>query len=131
LGADPAFAQVLNGEIDESAVLGTLLPLRFSHSPAMDQARFDAEGLFEVLLERLADLGGAGGDAFETLLAHDPHFLTLALAGSWRPLQEPQSREGVWFTADGQALLLVQTHAAGFDPQTQVAAIDRIRSTFA
>ena len=131
LRADPAFAQVLNGEIDEAAVLGTLLPLRYSHSPAMDQARFDAEGLYEILLERLADLGGAGGEAFETLLAHDPHFLTLALAESWRPLQEPQLREGVWFTGDGQALLLVQTHAAGFDPQAQVAAIERIRSTFA
>lgn len=131
LRTDPAFAQVLNGEIDEVALLDTLLPLRFSHSPAMDPARFDAEGLFEALMERLADLGGAGGEAFETLLAHDPQFLTLALAESWRPLQEPELREGVWFTTVGEALLLVQTHAAGFDPQGQAEAIAGIRAAFA
>lgn len=130
LRQDPAFAQVLNGEIDESLVLATLLPLRYSHSPAMDHARFDAEGLFEVLLDRLADMGGASGAAFDTLLAHDPHFLTLALAESWKPLQEPMLREGVWFTRDGEALLLVQTGAAGFDPQAQAEAIAKIRTTF-
>lgn len=130
LRTDPAFAQVLNGEIDESAMLATLMPLRFSHSPGMDVARFDVDGLYEVLLERLADLGGAGGEAFDTLLAHDPHFLTLALAESWQPLQEPTLREGVWFTGNGEALLLVQTEAAGFDPQAQAAAIATIRSTF-
>lgn len=131
LRADAAFSQVLNGEIDEAALLDTLLPLRFSYSPAMDQALFDADGLYQVLIERLADLGGAGGEAFETLLAHDPHFLTLALAESWRPLQEPELREGVWFTGNGEALLLVQTRAAGFDPQAQAAAIATIRATFA
>ncbi|MFB9069532.1 MMPL family transporter [Pseudofulvimonas gallinarii] len=130
LRTDPAFAQVLNGEIDESAMLATLMPLRFSHSPGMDVARFDVDGLYEVLLERLADLGGAGGEAFDTLLAHDPHFLTLALAESWQPLQEPTLRDGVWFTGNGEALLLVQTEAAGFDPQAQAAAIATIRSTF-
>lgn len=130
LRADPAYTQVLNGEVDEAALLDRLLPLRFSHSPAMDEARFDAEGLFEVLVERLADLGGAGGEAFETLLAHDPHFLTLALAESWRPLQEPELREGLWFTKADEALLLVQTQAAGFDPQAQAEAIATLRGAF-
>lgn len=131
LREDPAFTQVLNGETGELAQLQSVLPLRFSHSPGMDSARFDAAGLAEVLRDRLADLGAFAGEAFDTLLAHDPHLLTLALADSWRPLREPALRQGVWFGSDGRALLLVQTRAAGFDPSAQAQVIARVREVFA
>lgn len=131
LSASGLFDRVLNGEIDEVAELETLLPLRFTHSPGMDRARFDTDGLAEALRERLADLGGAGGEAFETLLAHDPQLLTLAMAEAWQPARMPALREGVWFSAQGEALLLAQTHAAGFDPQAQAQALATVEREFA
>ena len=128
---DDAFARVFNGEVDLAAELAQLLPLRFTHSPAMDAAAFDSEALADVLGERLADMGGIGGEAFDTLLAHDPQFLTLAMAESWQPSQQPELRDGVWFGAQGDALLVVETNAGGFDPQAQAEALASLRETFA
>jgi predicted exporter len=131
LSADPAFLRIENGEIDEEAMLATLLPLRFTHSPAMDDARFDAAGLTDVLEARLADVGSVAGAAFEMLLAHDPQFLTLSMLEAWRPAREPVLRDGVWFSADGSAMLLTETAAAGFDPQAQADALAKVRAAFA
>lgn len=128
---DDAFARVFNGEIDLDAELAQLLPLRFTHSVAMDGAAFDSNALADVLGERLADMGGVGGEAFDTLLAHDPQFLTLAMAESWQPSQQPESREGVWVGAQGEALLVVETRAGGFDPQAQAEALVTLRENFA
>jgi predicted exporter len=131
LASSPALARVLNGEIDPATELATVLPLRFSHSPAMDAAAFDADALEAALAERLADLGGAGGEDFDTLLGHDPQLLTLAMAEAWRPAREPRLREGVWFTDRDEALLLLETRAAGFDPAAQAAVLDQVRAAFA
>jgi len=127
----PGIERVANGRFDEVEALQALLPLRFSHSPAMATARFDAEGLAEVLAERLADLGGLGGEAFDLLLAHDPHLLTLDLVQTWQPRSEPARVDGAWMAADGRALLLVETAAAGFDPAAQAGAIAAVREAFA
>lgn len=131
LAALPGIERVANGRVDEIAALQALLPLRFSHSPAMATARFDTEGLAEVLAERLADLGGVGGEAFDLLLAHDPQLLTLDLVRAWQPRSEPQRVDGAWVAADGRALLLVQTAAAGFDPAAQAGVIAAVRDAFA
>ncbi len=128
---DDAFARVFNGDVDLEAELSQLLPLRFTHSPAMDRAAFDSESLAEVLSERLADMGGVGGAAFDTLLAHDPQFLTLAMAESWQPAGQPELRDGVWLSAQGQALMIAETRAGGFDPQAQADALVILRDAFA
>lgn len=130
LSADDRFTTVHNGDFDELAELQRLLPLRFSHSPAMDQAQFDADALADALSQRLHDLGSLDGEAFETLLAHDPHLLTLAMVQFWQPARQPALRDGVWFAGDGRALLLVQTRAGGFDPQAQAQALAQIREHF-
>ena len=132
LQSDEAFARVLNGELDLDAEIERLLPLRFTHSPGMDAAGFDAAALATVLGDRLADLGSVGGQAFEALLARDPHYLTLAMAESWQPRREPALREGVWFAPDApEALLLVETRAAGFDPDAQAQAMARLHAAYA
>src|SRR6185312_15773906 len=46
------------------------------------------------------------------------------------PPKPPAMRDGVWFSADGAALLLAETRGAGFDPTEQGAAIDTLESAF-
>jgi predicted exporter len=66
------------------------------------------------------------------LLARDPTLETLRVLQAWSPATEPERYDGVWFSASGtQALLLVQTRAAGFDPVGQQAALARIRGAHA
>jgi len=64
-------------------------------------------------------------------LPRDPTLEVLKLAQLWAPAKSPELREGVWFTPQHEALLLVQTVAAGFDPGAQQQAIDGIRQAFA
>jgi predicted exporter len=131
LDASDLFERTWNGETDLSAELARLLPLRFAYSPAMDTARFDRQSLADTLRERLADLGAAGDPALEDLLAHDPQMLTLAMVESWIPSRRPIEREGVWFSQRGEALLLVETRATGFDPTSQASAVAQIEAAFA
>lgn len=126
----PAIERIINGEFDELAALQQVMPLRFSHSPAMDSAQFDSDALTAVLEERLADLGSVGGETFDHLLEHDPHLLTVAMLAAWRPANEPRSHDGVWVTSGGEALLLVQTRAGGFDTEGQVDAVQAIQDGF-
>ncbi len=127
----PDIDRVVNGDFDELATLQQILPLRYSHSPAMDSAQFDSDALTQVLTERLADLGSVGGETFDVLLAHDPHLLTVDMLTSWQPASEPRSHNGVWMTERDEALLLVQTRAGGFDTEGQVDTIAGIRASFA
>lgn len=131
LHASGAFDRTWNGEFDLDAELERLLPLRFTHSPAMDTARFDREALVDVLRQRLADLGGAGGAAFEKLLEHDPQLLTVAMLEAWAPRRQPIERDGVWFSRRSEALLMVETRETGFDPAAQSAAVALIEREFA
>ena len=131
LSGRPDIDRVVNGDFDELATLQQILPLRYSHSPAMDSAQFDSDALTQVLTERLADLGSVGGETFDVLLAHDPHLLTVDMLTSWQPASEPRSHDGVWMTERDEALLLVQTRAGGFDTEGQVDTIAGIRASFA
>jgi predicted exporter len=68
----------------------------------------------------------------EPLLPNDPTLETLKLAEAWQPANAPQRLHGVWFDRAGkQALLAVQTAAAGFDPGGQQAAVEIIKRAFA
>ena len=50
----------------------------------------------------------------------------------WTPKREPELFDGVWFDAAARrALLLVETHAAGFDPNGQQAALDVLQAAIA
>jgi predicted exporter len=131
LRGDARFSQVLNGETDLAALDPALLPYRYLLSPTLDHAHFDSAFLHEALVQRVEDLGSPGAGLLKPLLPRDPTLETLALAQRWTPENAPQLRDGVWFSPRGEALLLVQTRAAGFDPEAQRAAIDTLRTTFA
>ena len=129
--ADARFSEVLNGGADLGALDPALLPYRYLLSPTLDHAQFDAAFLRDALEQRVADLASPAAELLKPLLPRDPTLETLALAQRWTPAHAPQLRDGVWFSPHGEALLLVQTRAAGFDPEAQRAAIDAVRNAFA
>lgn len=114
------------------AVPERLRPYRYLLSPTLDEQALDRAYLREQLDTRVQDLGSPAGELIEPLLPSDPTMEMLRLAESWQPAQAPQTLDGVWFDRAGkEALLAVETRAAGFDPTGQKGAIDAIRSAYA
>jgi len=114
------------------AVPEHLLPYRYLLSPALRAQALDRHYLAQALEQRLQDLGSPVADLVEPLLPSDPTLETLALAEAWQPPQAPNRQYGVWFDRAGrQALLMVQTRAAGFDSAGQQAAVAAIQAAFA
>jgi predicted exporter len=130
LRKDPHFAQVVNGEFDAGLLDETLLPYRYLLTPSFDEEPLDEPLLADELGQRVEDLGSPAATLLKPLLPRDPTLEIMKLAERWSPPKAPLVREGVWFSPDGEALLLVQTHAAGFDPAAQGEAIDAIGSLF-
>lgn len=124
------FEQVVNGAFDPSALDEALLPYRYLLSPTLDAQTFDEAFLGEQLQQRLEELASPAGALLKPLLPRDPTLETLALAERWSPPKPPAVRDGVWFSSDGQALLVAQTRAAGFDPAAQGAAIGALEAAF-
>lgn len=127
------FTFVANGdEAGLDAIPERLRPYRYLLSPTLDTQRFDAATLRDELEQRVQDLGSPAGGLVEPLLPSDPTLETLKIADALQPANAPQRLYGVWFDRAGQrALLLAQTHAAGFDPTGQQLAVDAIREAFA
>ncbi len=130
LKADRRYAQVVNGNMDLSQLDPALLPYRYLLSPTLDDQRLDAGFLEDQLEQRLDDLSSPAASLLKGLLPRDPTLEVLKLAQRWAPASAPQTRQGVWFSHRGEALLLVQTVAPGFDPDAQKTAIDGIRQAF-
>ena len=131
LRADARFTEIINGETDLAALDPRLLPYRFLLSPTLDHAQLDAAFLRTALEERVADLGSPGAELLKPLLPRDPTLETLVLAQRWAPAHAPETRDGVWVSARGDALLLAQTRAGGLDPAAQRDAVDALRTAFA
>lgn len=130
LAADPHFGQAINGAFDASQLDPALLPYRYLLSPTLDTHRLDATYLREQLEQRVEDLASPAGVMLKPLLASDPTLETLAIAECWAPPKAPQTRDGVWFSAAGEALMLVETRAAGFDPAGQGEAIAALEAAW-
>jgi predicted exporter len=132
LSADQRFALVANGEGGLESFPERLRPYRYLLSPTLDTQRFDADYLREQLQARVEDLGSPAASLVEPLVPSDPTLETLVLAEAWQPANAPQRLHGVWFDRAGrEALLAVQTQAAGFDPKGQEAAVNAIERAFA
>ena len=133
LADDRQFSLVGNG--DDSALQDfpeALRPYRYLLSPTLDTQPLDRDFLADALDQRVQDLGSPAAALVEPLLPSDPTLETLVLAEAWQPPGAPQRLHGVWFDADGgEALLVAQTEAAGFDPTAQQAAVDAIAQAFA
>ncbi|MET0330659.1 MAG: MMPL family transporter, partial [Dyella sp.] len=131
LRGDRRYSQVLNGSFEIGALDTRLLPYRYLLSPTLDTQPLDTAYLSDQLQQRLEDLSSPAASLLKGLLPRDPTLELLTLAQRWTPARSPQVREGVWFSADHEALLLVQTQAGGFDPQSQQAAVDGVRQALA
>jgi len=131
LKKDPRYTQAINGSFDLATLDATLLPYRYLLSPTLDTSKLDEAFLADQLEQRLDDLSSPAASLLKNLLPRDPTLEVLKLAERWTPAKSPELREGVWFSPKDEALLLVQTKAAGFDPGAQQQAIDGIRQAFA
>ncbi len=127
---DRRYSQVFNGSFDLGALDSGLLPYRYLLSPTLDTQPLDEAYLADQLQQRLDDLSSPAASLLKGLLPRDPTLEVLKLAELWAPAKSPELREGVWFSPQDEALLLVQTVAAGFDPGAQQQAIDGIRQAF-
>ncbi|WP_266169179.1 MMPL family transporter [Dyella subtropica] len=130
LRKDARFSQVLNGGFDIAALDERLLPYRYLLSPTLDSEAMDKDFLADQFQQRLDDLSSPAASLLKGLLPRDPTLEVLKLAERWTPAKSPELREGVWFSAQSEALLLVQTHAAGFDPDAQSEAVAGIEKAF-
>lgn len=130
LRGDPRYAQVLNGSFDLAALDERFLPYRYLLSPTLDTERYDEPLLADQLQQRLDDLSSPAATLLKGLLPRDPTLEVLKLAERWTPPRTPQVRQGVWFSPQGEALLVVQTRAAGFDPTAQGEAVAGIEKAF-
>ncbi|MDR7100014.1 putative exporter [Lysobacter niabensis] len=129
----PQFKLVANGgDSGLEAIPEGLRPYRYLLSDTADTHRFDRAFLSAELGQRVQDLGSPAAALLEPLLPRDPTLETLKLAEAWQPANAPQRLHGVWFDRAGrEALLAIETRAAGFDPKGQQAAVDAIRAAFA
>lgn len=124
------FSQVVNGAFDSSALDESLLPYRYLLTPTFDDQVFDENFLADELSQRVEDLGSPAATLLKPLLPRDPTIEIMKLAERWSPPKPPLVREGVWFSPENEALLLVQTKAPGFDPAAQSIAINAIEAAF-
>jgi predicted exporter len=133
LAAQPYFKLIANGgEAGLDAVPEHLRPYRYLLSSTLDTHAFDRAFLSDELTQRVQDLGSPASALVEPLLSRDPTLELLKLAETWQPANAPQRLHGVWFDRKGrEALLAVETSAAGFDPKGQQAAVDAIHAAFA
>jgi predicted exporter len=137
LSTQPYFSLVANGYDDTlDAIPERLRPYRYLLSDTVDvqtpeNQPFDRQLLGDALVQRVQDLGSPAASLVEPLLPRDPTLEMLKLAEAWQPATAPQRLHGVWFDDAGrEALMLLETRAAGFDPSGQQAAVDAVQRSF-
>lgn len=111
------FATVRNGEAASvESDRDFLFAHRYLLSPAVTAERFTVAGLQEAIGASIDLLASPLGMLTKPLLSRDPTGELLALLLPLQATAQPNQREGVWASRDGQrALLLAQTAALGSD----------------
>lgn len=127
---DKRFKRVVNGDFNLSSIASTWLPYRYLFTDTLDHHRFDAHYLHQQLKQRLEDLSSPASGLLQKWLPRDPTLELLKLVRRWVPAHGPEVHDGVWFDRQGEALMLVQTRAAGFDPQAQAQAVQALREAY-
>ncbi len=124
---------VQNGEAEAvDAARDFLLDHRYVLSNAVTPERFSVEGLRAAVNNSVDLLSSSAGLLFKPYLARDPTGELVELISGLNAGVQPNERDGVWASRDGErAMLIVQTHALGSDTDGQAAAIDLIRERFA
>jgi predicted exporter len=129
----PEFVSVQNGETgSQAADRDFLFKHRYLLSPAINAERFTVGGLQAAVENSIDLLASPAGMMLKPLLARDPTGELVELLSGLNTGAQPNSRDGVWASRDGErAMLLVQTRALGSDTDGQEQAINFIRSQFA
>ena len=127
------FARVANGmETIDREEQRRLFSWRYLLSSGVSEQRFHPAALREALQQRLQELSSPISALIKQLLPSDPTGEFRALLQTWQTDVQVDKRHGVWFSADGKrSLLLLETHAAGFDLDAQTKAIAAIHQAFA
>ena len=126
------FAYVANGAQDALRADGEfLLRNRYLLSPAVTAERFSVAGIRRALEQQLDLLSSPISLLVGNLLPRDPTGEMLQLIDRLQGQGGPDKRDGIWFSTGGtRALLVAQTHVAGFDIDAQERALMQIRSAF-
>ncbi len=127
------FVSVQNGEASNFAAERDLLfRHRYVLSPAVTPERFTVDGLKRAIGDSIDLLTSPAGMLVKPFLTRDPTGELVELVNRLQVDNQPNSRDGVWASRDGErAMLLVQTKALGSDTDGQEAAIALIREQFA
>lgn len=133
LEKQPEFVSVQNGEAGSmNADRDFLFDHRYLLSPAVKAERFTVEGLREAVANSIDLLASPAGMMLKPLLPRDPTGELVEMISGLNAGAQPNARDGVWASRDGErAMLLIQTAALGSDTDGQEAAIGLIRSEFA
>jgi predicted exporter len=129
----PEFISLQNGETgSQEADRAFLFAHRYQLSPAMTPTHFSVAGLRSSIANSIDLLASPAGMMLKPILSSDPTGELVALLAGLNAGAQPNSRNGVWASRDGErAMLLVQTRALGSDTDGQEAAIDILRQQFA
>ena len=129
----PDFVAVQNGEAGSlDADRDFLFSHRYLLSPAIKPERFTVDGLRDAVANSIDLLASPAGMMIKPLLPRDPTGELVEMISGLNAGAQPNVRDGVWASRDGErAMLLIQTAALGSDTDGQERAIDLIRSQFA
>ena len=132
LRASGEFDAVHNGDNSQFEATGKFLfEHRYLLSPAVDAARFTAEGLRTAIDETTALLGTPAGAMLKPVLLRDPTGETARMAEAMLPVTAPRSAGGVWVSRDAtRAVLIATTRADGADLDAQQHALQTLRGRF-
>ncbi|MDE2439573.1 MAG: MMPL family transporter [Betaproteobacteria bacterium] len=128
----PEFVAIQNGEAGSmNADRDFLFTHRYLLSPAVKPEHFSVEGLREAVANSIDLLASPAGMMLKPLLPRDPTGELVEMVSSLNAGAQPNTRDGVWASRDGErAMLLIQTTALGSDTDGQERAIDLIRNEF-
>lgn len=131
LEKDSLFSHVSNGVTIALDKLEIIFRYRYLFDPGINAMAFSEKSLHHEFQQRLVELGSALPLTDIEYLQADPIASFRKIITSWRPDQQQNTIDGVWFTPDGQrALIVAITKSSGFDPQAQEQAIHSIHAAF-
>ncbi|WP_295005170.1 MMPL family transporter [uncultured Dechloromonas sp.] len=129
----PEFVSIQNGETGSmNAERDFLFAHRYLLSPAVTPERFTVDGLRQAVADSIDLLASPAGMMLKPLLPRDPTGELVELIGGLNAGAQPNARDGVWASRDGErAMLLIQTAALGSDTDGQERAIGLVHGQFA
>ena len=108
-----------------------LFQYRYVLSPSVQESTFSRDHLRDSLELRLSDLTSPLSPMVKELIPADPTDEFMKILQAWMTWTAPKRHQGVWFSSDlRRALLVAETHAAGFDMESQEQLQGQVREAF-